>query len=785
MPSTEILPEDHLAETMPPGAQRADSAIAGPAAGLPADSGWIAPTADFSSDAAVTNNTPPSLDASPWAQRAEPPVPTQIGRYFILKAIGEGGMGAVYLAEQREPIKRKVALKLIRGEFASKQMLIRFDSERQALARMDHANVAKVLDAGTSEQGQPYFVMEYVPGKPIDQYADEKKLDLRARLRLFLQACHAIAHAHAKAMIHRDIKAGNVLAYDDTAGKPAVKVIDFGIAKAVGDEKLVEATATIGAGTVLGTPYAMSPEQADGNADIDTRTDVYALGVLLYELLVGRPPLAAGEFAGLSISKMLELVRTKEPPRPSVWLEGAPRHEAEKIASYRSTKPATLVSDLRRELEWIPLKALRKDREERYASVVALSEDVENYLSSRPLKAGRQTRLYHARKFARRNWKALAAASVVAAVMLYICIDAVTLSRSDKWDLQMTLDKALAQEREANSKVRAASEVGRFARDAFVAASPYAGNANASLADGIRAATTQLDERKPFEAEPALRAILDLQLAEILSDAGDFGTAIKQLDSAIPTLVAQGDNRQLLAHAYHLRGWVHYSLKRLEEAAADDQSALELERALQPSGSIEEAATMQNVALLKLDQGALDAAEQMSTDALTMLKKQQGESRDISSGVYLTLGGVAERRHRLPEARRAYEMALAESLAVFASNDIRIGRALNNLGNVLAQLGEFDAAVDHLSRALASQTAHGTDQLDEGLKTTATLASALRESGQLADAEAMSRRAIAGMEKRLPGMAKELANAQSGLGRTLILTPGSPSGGRAVSPRRV
>ena len=340
---------------------------------------------------------------------------SRIGPYKLLQAIGEGGMGTVFMAEQTQPVRRTVALKLIKAGMDSRQVLARFGAERQALALMDHPNIAKVLDAGTTNDGRPYFVMELVKGIPITRFCDDRRLSTRERLELAIPVCQAVQHAHQKGVIHRDIKPSNVLIalYD---GKPVPKVIDFGVAKATGP-KLTDQTLYTEFGAVVGTVEYMSPEQAELNQlDIDTRSDIYSLGVLIYELLTGSTPLQRKRLKQAAVLEVLRLIREEEPPRPSLRISTTA--ELPSIAACRNVEPRKLSALMRGELDWIVMKALEKDRDRRYETANGLAADLRRYLDDEAVQACPPTAAYRLSKFAKKYRVALATACAFVVVLV-------------------------------------------------------------------------------------------------------------------------------------------------------------------------------------------------------------------------------------------------------------------------------------------------------------------------------------------------------------------------------
>jgi serine/threonine protein kinase len=378
-----------------------------------------------------------------------------IGPYKLLEQIGEGGFGVVFMAEQSKPIERKVALKIIKPGMDTRQVIARFEAERQALALMDHPNIAKVLDAGTTASSRPYFVMELVRGVPVTEYCDEKKLSIRERLELFIKICQAVQHAHQKGVIHRDLKPSNVLV-TQLDGVPLAKVIDFGVAKATG-QKLTDKTLFTNFAQMIGTPLYMSPEQAEmSGEDVDTRSDIYSLGVLLYELLTGTTPFDSQRLKAATFDELRRIIREDEPPRPSTRLAQSLETLAS-IAAQRHTEPAKLTKLIRGELDWIVMKCLEKDRNRRYETPGALAQDVERFLRDEPVQACPPSAWYRFRKFVWRNRAAFAVAAIAALALVAVAVAGLMTYRNEQQRVteQTSHELQLRTERQQNALEKA------------------------------------------------------------------------------------------------------------------------------------------------------------------------------------------------------------------------------------------------------------------------------------------------------------------------------------------
>ena len=491
---------------------------------------------------------------------------TLIGPYKLLQQIGEGGMGTVVMAEQTQPVQRKVALKVIKAGMDSRQVIARFEAERQALAMMDHINIARVLDAGATESGRPYFVMELVHGVPITKYCDDNRLTPRQRLELFVPVCQAIQHAHQKGIIHRDVKPSNVMItlYD---GKPVPKVIDFGVAKAI-EQKLTERTLFTQYGTLVGTLEYMSPEQAEMSAlGVDTRSDIYSLGALLYELLTGSTPLSHQRVREAAYAEILRLIKEEEPPRPSTRLTDSGEALAS-ISSQRQMEPAKLTKLVRGELDWIVMKTLEKDRNRRYETANGLARDIEHYLNDEAVQACPPSAWYRFRKFARRNKRALATA-VLLGLMLIAAVFGLAVSnrlisrQRDDADRQRKLarqavDKMFTQVAEKWLAHNASLEPlqKQFLQDALHFYEEFAKEQHS-------------DPELRLETANAFRRMGEVH--HKLGESAESEKAFRQAHAILEKLVAEfpseANYRSALAASYHQNGFMLRFSDREREAA--------------------------------------------------------------------------------------------------------------------------------------------------------------------------------------------------------------------------
>ena len=630
--------------------------------------------------------------AAPAARRPRP-MPATIGPYRIVGRLGDGGMGVVYRAEQDVPIRRTVAVKVVRAGHDSEQVIARFEAERQALARMDHPHVAKVLDAGTDVDGRPYFVMELVPGVSVTRFCDERRLSLRERLAVFLQVCDAIAHAHTKAILHRDIKDSNVLAYE-ADGAPWVKVIDFGIAKAMTADRLSDKLEETQVGRPIGTYGSMSPEQVAGSADVDTRTDVYALGVLLYELLCGAKPFDGTLRPGLSELDVQRLIRDVEPPRPSTRLSTS-ADSSRVAADVRQTSPPELARRLRSELEWVPMKAVRKERERRYDSVQQLADDVRNYLAGRPLIAGPDTRGYKVGKFVRRNKGAIATAlAILLSLILGIVGTSVGLAGERRQRLAAQRERADALAARDNS-----AAVALFLTDDVLAAASPTRTAHGfdSTARQLLVKTLILPAAdavgRRFKGKPLVEAAIRQTLAVTLNDLGDPAAALPHAKASYDLRrSALGPDHPDAIESLNTYGLVLAALGRWPEAEPELAEGLERSRRVLGPDAAGTLQLLSNYAHVLASAGRSAAAEPLALEAWDRGKRTLGPD-DPATMTYLNnYAGVLSDLGHPDRAEPLYAHQVEVDRRLLGDDHIDTMTAIDNDAAVLCLLGHPDRA---------------------------------------------------------------------------------------------
>jgi eukaryotic-like serine/threonine-protein kinase len=631
-------------------------------------------------------------------------VGNQIGPYKLLQQLGEGGMGTVWVAEQSEPVKRRVALKLIKPGMDSAQVLHRFEAERQALAVMDHTNIAKVLDAGTTAAGRPYFVMELIKGVPITKYCDELHLSLRERLELFVPVCHAIQHAHQKGIIHRDIKPSNVLvAIQD--GVPVPKVIDFGVAKAT-NQQLTEQSMYTEIGQLVGTLEYMSPEQAELSAlDIDTRADVYALGVLLYELLTGSTPLDPKRLKQAAFTEIVRIIREAEPPKPSTRLTQS-KESLASLSAQRRTQPAVLMKAMRGELDWIVMKCLEKDRTRRYETANGLAQDVARYLNDEPVEACPPSAGYRLRKFTRRYRKPLAVAAgftallVVGAVVSVlmaaraisaegVAVAARNAEANEREHAEQQRDRAIQAENLAGKRLEQATVEKLRADEERAVAEAVNGFLLKDLLGQANVAnqpnTVDDDEEEGRTVDIKVRTLLDRAARNI---EGKF-TKQPLTEAAI---------RQTLADAYRGLGYYDLAQEHAERAVA-------LRTAKLGSDHRETLESEDRLASLYRLQRKYEQAEQLFLKVLQRRAAQLGPDHGDSLSTKNNLAVLYLNMKKYKQAEPFLQEVLQIRMAKGGREDLHTLTAKNNLAIVCKALKKYDEAETLYLEAVEGSTA--------------------------------------------------------------------------------
>ncbi len=663
--------------------------------------------------------------------------PSSIGSYHLLNLIGEGGMGVVWRAQQRRPIERIVALKLIKLGMNSKEIVARFESERQALALMDHPNVARVFDAGAAENGRPYFVMEYVAGEPILAYCNRRRLNAAERLKLFIPVCEAVQHAHTKGLIHRDLKPSNILV-SETDGPPVPKVIDFGVAKAI-SRRLTDSTLFTERGELIGTPEYMSPEQAEmGALDVDTRTDIYSLGVVLYALLTGMLPFDAQELRRGGQAHVQKTLRELDPPRPSTRLYTF-HGDAQAIAHQRGTDPHSLIRQLRRELEWIPLKAMRKDPMHRYRSAAEMADDLRNYLSGLPLLAAPESGWYRARKLLRRHrGPGIAAAAVAVALLAGTVIaswQAVRAKRAER--------AALEQQRQAVAAHRTAQAVNDFFTQEVIGSADPAvmRGRELSVREALDNAARNVPEK--FRQEPATEAAVRSSLAMSYESLGRADLALPHIERAQQQYEqAYGQDHADTVGAMSNHAVILNSLGRFGEAEGLLRQVLEWRRRVLGPDNPDTIAALNNYATSIYLLGRIADAEPLLKEVYEHHRRLRGEDHPRTLGSLNNYAIALRTLGRYTEGVPLLKQALEQRRRLFGEDHPETLRQLANYADLLLVAGRSQEALPLAKSALEQRRRVMGEDHPDTIASLNLYASVLTALDRSADAEPLSREVL-------------------------------------------
>lgn len=675
-----------------------------------------------------------------------------IGNYRLIARIGEGGFGVVYDAEQERPVRRRVALKVIKLGMDTKQVVARFEAERQALALMDHPNIAKVFDAGATATGRPYFVMELMKGLPATKYCDEQKLGIRERLEIVANVCDALQHAHQKGVIHRDIKPSNVLVAT-IDGKVVPKIIDFGIAKAT-SARLTEKTIFTEFRQLIGTPEYMSPEQAGQSAeDVDTRTDVYAIGVLLYELLTGATPFDSERLRSAAYGELLRIIREEDPPKPSTRI-GTLGATAGSIASTRATVPARLSTLVRGELDWIVMRAMEKNRLRRYESAGALGADIRRYLRGDAVLAAPPSRSYQVRKFVGRNRGLVSGAGAVGAALLVGAIGFAWQARSAQRERDVATaerNRAVAAEAETAQRADELKKVSDFQAKMLAQVDPSEAGKRLTADVKRKFREALAKENLPSQEKMVEEAGFDwdwkrinaTDVARDLIDQTILRPAIEAIDKEFSNQpLVDAALRQAIADRYG-------DLSMYAEAMPLQQSALATRRRVLGDDHKETLTSLNNLAILLQWSGKLSDAEPLFRECLERKRRVLGDDAKETVIAIANMGSQMLYMGRAAEAEPFYVEALERSRGLKDEPNQVMINMLGAIGTLKNEQGKYAEAEKYGREALElNRRAHGNEHQDT-LVGMGNLATALKAQGKLAEAEPLMRETVEGRRKLL------------------------------------
>jgi eukaryotic-like serine/threonine-protein kinase len=726
----------------------------------------------------------------------------QIGPYRLLQELGEGGCGVAYLAEQTAPVRRQVALKVIKPGMDTKAVIARFEAERQVLALLDHPNIAKVFDAGATTEGRPYFLMELVRGIRITEYCAQSRMTIPERLSLFIQVCQAIQHAHQNGIIHRDIKPSNALVTMHD-GLPIAKVIDFGIAKAT-QGRLIDQTLYTEVDQIMGTPAYISPEQArPSQTAVDTRSDIYSLGVLLYELLTGQTPFDARELAQLDIEKLRERICTNEPLRPSRRLISSDAELLARIALGSATTPSRLLRQVREDLDWIVMKCLEKEPPRRYQTVNDLIADLERYLHHKPVVARPPTFVYTIRKLARRNRVAFASAIVAVALVFFITTFAVIMTIQSQ--------RIAAERDQAERERQRAQKVSNVALTIFAIADPFQTFERDVSPSALLEQAAKSIQRELVD-QPGPRAHLLQAVGRAYVRRGEFKRSIEYLTEVVRTLseMRGADTEALTAIAYLSyalnmtgdlqrarqvaavgddfakrrglersaaygkllleRGYIELESSRVSQARADFESSLAMFQEVVGYRSVEVAEALSALSITFSWTDDHPQAERLGREAVAIYELATSPMYPDRLFAEVRLGEVLHLRNKLDEAAAIISAALRQQIQVFGSNSAAVAETLDALAIVRYSQGQFSEAKRLSREAIAIARVVYGDRHPDTANKGITLARTLIELKEYQAAEVTLRQSLDTMASTLPPDHQYAAAAEYFLGEVLLAT---------------